>query len=155
MTDLETYPNPRHGWTCYFCGETFKKPGAARDHFGGDLGSTAACRIKAEERGLLMALRRCEDELARYREEDSDKNREMAAMQAAHRRARAAAEEKGYARGLADARALPIVFFRWHREFLPPRQPAFHFQRDPISLLICGLEVSLPRWSIGSRRNRK
>jgi hypothetical protein len=29
-----TYPAPKHGWTCFHCGETFKKPGAARDHFG-------------------------------------------------------------------------------------------------------------------------
>jgi len=29
-----TYKAPIGGWTCYHCGETFKKSGAASDHFG-------------------------------------------------------------------------------------------------------------------------
>lgn len=29
-----TYTAPKEGWTCYHCGETFIKPGAASDHFG-------------------------------------------------------------------------------------------------------------------------
>lgn len=56
-----TYPQPKHGWTCFHCGETFRTPGAARDHFGADPLADPACRIKAgEERGLLMALRKAE-----------------------------------------------------------------------------------------------
>lgn len=30
----DTYPMPKHGWTCFHCGETFKTPGKAREHFG-------------------------------------------------------------------------------------------------------------------------
>jgi hypothetical protein len=102
MTD--TYPMPAHGWTCFFCGETFKTPGAARDHFGAEPLADAACRIKVgEERGLVMALRRAEEELARYHAEDSDADRAMFAMRADHTRALRQAEEKGYERGLSAA----------------------------------------------------
>lgn len=104
MTD--TYPMPEHGWVCFFCGETLTTPGAARDHFGSTPLSIAACQIKAgEELGLVMALRRAEDELRRYRDEDSDKDRQMAAMQSDHAKALGRAEELGYERGLKDAHA--------------------------------------------------
>ncbi len=60
----ETYPQPEHGWTCFHCGEIFKKFGAARDHFGETPEAVTGCLIKAgEERGLLMALRKCEARL--------------------------------------------------------------------------------------------
>jgi hypothetical protein len=102
-----TYPMPAHGWTCFFCGETFTPPGAARDHFGADPLADAACRIKiGEERGLVMALRRAEEQLARYRAEDSDTDRALAAMRSDHHRALVRAEEEGYARGLKDGREL-------------------------------------------------
>lgn len=59
----DTYPMPAHGWTCFHCGETFRTPGSARIHFGTTPASTPGCLIKAgEEKGLLMALRRVEDE---------------------------------------------------------------------------------------------
>lgn len=112
-----TYITPAHGWTCFHCGETF--PGnfagsrRARDHFGHDPLSDPACRIKAgEERGLLMALRRAEAtikeqaiELARYRIEDSDKDRLIHGLIVDHQVALRREEEKGYARGLADGMA--------------------------------------------------
>jgi len=94
---------PVHGWTCFFCGETFTTPGAARDHFGGDPLDNTACQIKAgEERGLVMALRKAEDELRRYRNEDSDIDRKYYAIQSDHAIALRRAEEQGYARGLID-----------------------------------------------------
>jgi len=103
--DQDTYSMPMHGWTCFFCGETFTTPGAAADHFGGELLSDVACRIKAgEERGLLMALRRAETELARYRAEDSDSDRAIDALRADHATALRRAEEQGYERGLRDGR---------------------------------------------------
>ena len=61
MTNPDTYPAPANGWTCFHCGETFRTPGSARDHFGCTPASDLACRIKAgDERGLLMALRKAE-----------------------------------------------------------------------------------------------
>lgn len=57
----DTYDQPKHGWTCFHCGETFTTPGRARDHFGGTPNSMAACRIKfGDEMGLLMELRKAE-----------------------------------------------------------------------------------------------
>lgn len=103
---IGTYPMPRHGWTCFHCGETFTTPGAARDHFGADSLAEPGCRIKAgEELGLLMALRKAEAELERYRAEDSDKDRQMAAMAADYGQALQREEEKGYERGLRDGAA--------------------------------------------------
>ena len=55
-----TYQMPAHGWTCFHCGETFTKEGAARDHFGNDQGDQSACVMFDElgTRGVVMALRR-------------------------------------------------------------------------------------------------
>ena len=96
------FNRPRHGWTCFFCGETFRTPGAAELHFGAAPFAEAACRIKVEEFGLLAALRKAEAELASYRAEDSDADRAMYRMQAEHAVALRREEEKGYARGLVD-----------------------------------------------------
>ena len=105
MTD--TYPMPARGWTCFFCGETFTTPGAARDHFGSEPLADTACQIKAgEERGLVMELRKAENELGRYRAEDSDMDRELYRMKDEHRRAVIDAEQTGYDRGLADGQQL-------------------------------------------------
>lgn len=110
MTETsETYSMPSHGWTCFHCGETFKTPGAARDHFGFTQASDPACRIKlGAERGLLMALRKAEQELAECRAEAPREveviAREMARLQARHADALKAAEELGFERGVADMR---------------------------------------------------
>ena len=65
----DTYPMPKGGWVCYHCGEHFRTKGSARDHFGGDPGATAACQIKAgDERGLVMALRKAEGDVAFWKE---------------------------------------------------------------------------------------
>lgn len=102
----DTYEIPKHGWTCFFCGETFRTVGGARDHFGATEDSIPGCQIRVQlgdERGLQMALRKAEVELARYRAEDSDKDREMHTIRAGHERALRQAEELGYERGLRDA----------------------------------------------------
>lgn len=107
MTKPDTYEQPAHGWTCFHCGETFTTVGGARDHFGADPIAEPGCRIKVgEERGLLMALRKAEAELARYRAEDCDADRQFHAMRADHAVAVRRAEEAGYAKGLADGQKL-------------------------------------------------
>lgn len=102
----DTYPMPKHGWTCFFCGDTFKTPGGAKDHFGGNLGSTTACKIKFEEIELLMAYRKLETELrnlrARVSDEDTEKDRQINSMISKHAQELKREEEKGYARGLED-----------------------------------------------------
>lgn len=65
MADGDTYPMPKDGWVCFHCGERFTTPGGARDHFGAAPDAVPGCMIRVqlgEERGLLMALRKVEDE---------------------------------------------------------------------------------------------
>jgi hypothetical protein len=72
-----TYAAPAHGWTCFHCGETFTTPGAARDHFGATPEETPGCVLKVEhggERGLLLELRKTQQELTRLRDEISDES---------------------------------------------------------------------------------
>jgi hypothetical protein len=106
----DTYPMPLHGWTCFHCGETFKTVGAARDHFGFDPSSEPACRIKVgAERGLVMALRKAEQELAEawnaIHNESTEAAKSYRAQAARHREQMILAEEAGYERGLRDGSA--------------------------------------------------
>ena len=55
---------PRDGWVCFHCGERFTTYGAAEDHFGKTPEAKVGCLINTEERGLLMSLRRAEEEVA-------------------------------------------------------------------------------------------
>ena len=103
----ETYPKPEHGWTCFHCGETFTTPESARDHFGFDPSADPGCIIKlGAERGLLMALRKAEAEIAdawaAIHEESTEAARAYHAQQTRHRAQLMAAEEAGYERGLYD-----------------------------------------------------
>lgn len=103
----KTYYRPEHGWTCFHCGETFTSVGSARDHFGATPEAEPGCMIRVqygEERGLLMALREAEQELARLRSEDRDAE-QFYRLNAEHTRALREAEERGYERGLRDGRA--------------------------------------------------
>ena len=103
----DTYEKPTHGWTCFHCGETFHKVGLAKDHFGATPGDIPGCVLKVQlgpERGLLMALRKVEMELARHIEEDTDLHRALHRAESRHADALMQAEEAGYARGLADGR---------------------------------------------------
>ena len=76
-------PADGHGWRCFHCDEVFLTPGAAQDHFGSTPLSRPGCQIKAgEERGLLMELRRLEDEVMRLRHEHE--NLEYQAEGASH-----------------------------------------------------------------------
>jgi hypothetical protein len=106
----ETYQMPAHGWTCFHCGETFKTPGGARDHFGFDPSSEPGCRIKVgAERGLLKALRKAEVDLAEawtaIHSESTEASKAYLAQAHRHGTQILAAEEAGYERGLADGRA--------------------------------------------------
>ena len=103
MSDI--YTKPEHGWTCFYCGETLKTFGAARDHFGSDPLAYAGCQIKAgEERGLLMAIRKAESELQAYRNETDAASLAYYARQSAHAQELIAAEQSGYDKGLRDGR---------------------------------------------------
>lgn len=93
-------------WNCFFCGEKFITPEAARDHFGDDPMCYASCQIKAgKEQGLVRALRQAEAELAAYRSESDEESKKSYVRQSEHRQAIISAEEAGYNKGVADMRA--------------------------------------------------
>ncbi|HEY1051233.1 MAG TPA: hypothetical protein VGE39_15790 [Prosthecobacter sp.] len=117
-------------WKCFHCGEVFTDAGSAAEHFGRTEAQQPGCIIKVElggERGLLRALRTAEAELARYREEDGDVQRSLAAVQQRHAPALMAAEEAGYARGLRDAGYGKTEDLDWpdHLPQLPPLPGGF------------------------------
>lgn len=109
-SDQTTYQQPAHGWTCFHCGETFTTQGAARDHFGFDCSAEPGCRIKAgAERGLLMALRRAEGEVARLssaqQAESADGIRQFRRLQSQMHHLVRDAEQAGYDKALRDVEA--------------------------------------------------
>ena len=110
MAEKTTYPQPRHGWTCFHCGETFTTPGGARDHFGFDCSCEPACRIKVgEERGLVMALRRAEQEVERLltalHNENTEALKALRRVQSQIGEHARAAEQSGYDKALRDVEA--------------------------------------------------
>lgn len=60
-TLTDTYPPPRHGWTCFHCGVHFTADQAAqaREHFGATPSATPACKIGGQ---ALAEIRRLEYE---------------------------------------------------------------------------------------------
>lgn len=88
------------GWRCFHCEEVFADKAKAREHFGHSLLAEAACTIEAKR------LRELEQELERYRAEDSDLDRKYHAMEADHAVAVRRAEEAGYDKGLVDGQKL-------------------------------------------------
>lgn len=73
MTNAELNGCAFPGWQCFHCGEVFTTIGSAQDHFGADPSKKPGCMIKVapgDERGLLMELRKAEDELNRLRAEN-------------------------------------------------------------------------------------
>ena len=105
----DTYNKPPHGWTCFFCGETFTTVGSARTHFGASKDCKPGCLLKVQlggERGLLMALRKTEEELAAYYNDNIPLVQEIARIQSKHSDHLLEAEERGYERGLAEAKTI-------------------------------------------------
>ncbi len=103
-----TQRDRRVHWRCFHCGDTFTRAQErwAREHFGAAEGEESVCLIRsAGENALLTALRHAQDELARYRAEDSDLMRALWAMQADHAVALRREEERGYEKGMRDVRA--------------------------------------------------
>lgn len=44
----ETYPAPRHGWTCFHCGETFRSYEGAKLHFGSPSDKRPKCSVEGD-----------------------------------------------------------------------------------------------------------
>lgn len=98
----------RISWTCFHCDESFTDARCARLHFGVDEGSTPACRIEGSEGGLVEALREAQQDAANawdaLHNETTDVHRAYYAATSRFRTALRAAEETGFARGMADER---------------------------------------------------
>jgi len=88
-------------WRCFHCDEVFTDHAAAMAHFGPSLHSDPACTVDA------VKLRDLEQQLERYREEDTDLHREIHRLRSKHLTELRKEEEKGYARGLRDAAVPP------------------------------------------------
>lgn len=91
-------------WRCFHCSEICATEAHAREHFGGVRGALTACELKSSDRHLIEVIRDQEEQLERYRAEDSEIMRAMRCQSGEHAEALRAAEEKGYARGIADMR---------------------------------------------------
>lgn len=96
-------------WRCFHCDATFTKAQYrwAREHFGSDEGELPVCQMRVPgEAHILTALRNAQDELASYRNDDSDLMRIIYSMSADHAEALRRQEELGYEKGLKDGREL-------------------------------------------------
>lgn len=92
-------------WRCFHCHEVFTDEGTAREHFGFSELETPACKLNATEGGIVGLVRRQAEQIEQYHREDTASYREFYSLGSDHVRALQCEEEKGYARGLADARA--------------------------------------------------
>jgi hypothetical protein len=98
----------RKQWRCFFCDEVFTRYQDAAEHFGcydACEADVPACKIAAHEGHLVKYIRKLENELRRYMREDSDVMRSIAALEGEQAAAIREAEDRGYARGVADMKA--------------------------------------------------
>lgn len=89
-------------WRCFHCNELFTRRIDAQEHFGATQMDVPACQIKQHEVHLVHYIRKLEDELHRYRAEDSDVMRSIMVLESDHAMALQRAEELGYSRGVRD-----------------------------------------------------
>jgi len=93
-------------WRCFHCDSLFTNPKHAAEHFGVSEGDVPACKLSNSEGHLVTLIRKLQRELDDYRQEDSDVLRAWMSKESEHQQQLIREEEKGYARGLADAKLL-------------------------------------------------
>lgn len=94
-------------WRCFHCGDTFTlaQKKHAYLHFGMDDTKVSVCLMRLPgEYELLTALRQAEDQLSRWRSETMPILNTLHSMRADHAQALIRAEERGYNKGVLDAR---------------------------------------------------
>lgn len=92
-------------WRCFHCDEVFIHWIEARNHFGYTPEDGApSCKTTRGEDSDLYRLKR---QLELYREEDTELHRALAKKDFEMATAVRQAEEKGYAKGLEDAKLYP------------------------------------------------
>tara|TARA_R100001244_G_scaffold2541_1_gene3939 strand:+ start:13123 stop:13446 length:324 start_codon:yes stop_codon:yes gene_type:complete len=88
-------------WRCFHCDEVFTDEDAAREHFGTVECEDPICGVTAER------YREVERQLASFLSETDAASTTFYRLGAEHAAKERAAEQKGYDRGLADAKAHP------------------------------------------------
>lgn len=83
-------------WRCFHCGDVFCDAEKAREHFGSSEFDKPVCTVDA------AYVRSLEEELARYRNEDTDLHKAICALQADLAESKRKWEQIGYDRGLQD-----------------------------------------------------
>lgn len=113
VTNAQLHGSKFEGWQCFHCSEVFTTVGGARDHFGATQDAIPGCMLKVEqgaERGLLMALRKAEQDAAEawslIHNEGTEAAKSIQSQLSRHLIQLRTAEERGYEKGLADGRAL-------------------------------------------------
>lgn len=85
-------------WTCFHCGDTFTDAASAREHFGDTMDDEPICQVTAER------YRAVERELESYRNESDATARTFYDIGHRAYKAERDAEQKGYDRGIQDAK---------------------------------------------------
>lgn len=88
-------------WRCFHCDEVFTDEAEARLHFGDSCVQEPICGVTAER------YREVERQLEEYRSESDATSKTFYSLGAEHYRKERDAEQAGYDRGLADAKAHP------------------------------------------------
>jgi hypothetical protein len=92
-------------WRCFQCDEVFTDEACAKLHFGEYQDCTPICKVGAER------YRDLENQLASYRSESDAASKAFYALGAEHSQALIREEQRGYDKGLRDARHEEI--WRW------------------------------------------
>jgi hypothetical protein len=97
-----TEQNTQMPWRCFHCDDVFTDWIQARNHFGytPDDGAPVCKTTRCVDAEIYQFKSR----LKLYQEEDTQLHREISRLHAQHHNELAAAEERGYARGLRDGR---------------------------------------------------
>lgn len=114
---LAAFGIPIKSWRCFHCDEVFTDKDKARLHFGNDsVSGEAMCQVTAER------YREVEGQLETYRIESDATSRTFFANGVEAQRMATEAEQKGYNRGIADAKAHPetLGLTRLPRTMGPP-----------------------------------
>lgn len=106
-------------WRCFHCGTLFTNPKHAAEHFGVDESATPSCKLSHSEGHLVTYIRKLELELASFRAEDTDLERAWLSKESECAEAVRRAEERGYDKGVQDAKRM-IEDGSWAKEMTAP-----------------------------------
>lgn len=96
----------RKTWRCFHCDVVFMSPKHAEDHFGADESSVPACKLSSSEGHLVTYIRKLEKEIRSYRSEDHDILRAWMSKESEMAEKVQRAEERGYDKGVQEAKAM-------------------------------------------------